>query len=225
MKKENYKVFTDHSHKSVDLFLEEVEKTSPLTNEEEYELWKKMKAGDMSARDKLVEANLRYVVKEAKQYVPSGVPQEDLMQAGSMGLLLAADKFDGERGVKFLSYAKWYVLNEIRKEANTHIGHKCLSLDELRFDDNGTTWVDCLYASNDYNPDSQLRYDMLQTAIQAGVEKKVDLGNLLADYLDMMEAGYSKSDFAKKHQLSNAQMKWFVDAVETESRNALRSAA
>ena len=220
-------VFTDRSQRSVDIYLKEISKMKPLTNEEEYKLWTQMQAGDMKARSRLVEANQQFVVSVAKQYLLSGAALEDLQMAGCEGLMKAVDKFDGERGVKFLTYASWYIENEIRKEAYSHIKHNCLSLDEPIYgdEDDKATMADFVTASEGNAPDWQLRHDILLGTIQRGVEKKLSLGHLLRDYVNMMEDGFTRSDFAKKHQLSQAQMKWFQDVVQTEGRKALGSAA
>lgn len=227
MKKEKRMVFTDRSHKSVDLYLKEIGKTSPLTIEEEYRLGKQIKSGDIEARNKLVEANQRFVVSEAKRFQYSGVLLEDLIMAGCEGLIKAADKFDGERGVRFLTYAESYIENEIRKEANNYIKHNCESLDEAIFGDEDvkSTRADFLLAAEGYAPDWQLRHDTLLRTIQKGVEKKLPTPHLLADYADMRERGYANSDFAKKYHLTRKQMDWFLDVVRTVGRNVLSSAA
>ncbi len=227
MKKQKRIVFTDRGNKSVDMYLKDVSKTFPLATEEEYRLWEQMKNGDTKARNRLVEANQRFVVSVAKQYTYSGVAMEDLMMAGCEGLIKAADKFDGERGVRFLTYAESYIENEIRKEANNYIKHNCESLDEAIFGDEDvkSTRADFLLAAEGYAPDWQLRHDTLLRTIQKGVEKKLPTPHLLADYADMRERGYANSDFAKKYHLTRKQMDWFLDVVRTVGRNVLSSAA
>jgi RNA polymerase primary sigma factor len=80
-----------------------------LTHAEEVDLSRRAKAGDKGARDRLIEKNLRLVVSVAKKYRGMGVPFEDLIQEGNIGLMKAAEKFDPERGWRFSTYATWWV--------------------------------------------------------------------------------------------------------------------
>lgn len=104
-------------------YLRDVRKTKPLPPEEEKELSKRIKKGDSAARDKLVEANLRFVLKIAGEYQGRGVPLNDLISAGNLGLIIAADRYDPKRGYKFISYAVWWIrqnmLNTLQQENRT----------------------------------------------------------------------------------------------------------
>ena len=84
------------------------------------ELAKKAKAGDESARIKLINTNLRFVVTCAKKYTNMGVPLVDLIQSGMVGLCLALDNYQPEKGYKFLSFAVWYIRRELLKEIYNH---------------------------------------------------------------------------------------------------------
>jgi len=84
-----------------------------LTHEEEVDLSKRAKAGDAKARRRLVEKNLRLVVSVAKRYRGYGVPFEDLIQEGNIGLMKAVEKFDPDRGWRFAIYAMWWVRQAI----------------------------------------------------------------------------------------------------------------
>ena len=113
--------FTDRSNSCVDMFLKDINKWHPLTNKEEYELWLLMHQGSKKARDKFINANLRYVVSVAKRYLASGTAFEDLIMAGSLGITKAADMFDASLGYRFISFATWYIECEIRKTAYGHL--------------------------------------------------------------------------------------------------------
>jgi RNA polymerase primary sigma factor len=93
----------------LDHYLAELSRFPPTTREQEIELAHRARAGDESAVNGLVVANLRFVVSVAKRYRDRGVPFPDLVQEGNIGLMLAARKFDPELGVRFISYAVWWV--------------------------------------------------------------------------------------------------------------------
>ena len=94
-------------------YLSEISSSTPLSASAEIELARRIKEGDEEARNGLVEANLRFVVSVAKEYQNRGVPLADLVSAGNMGLITAAERFDENKGFKFISYAVWWVRQAI----------------------------------------------------------------------------------------------------------------
>ncbi len=99
----------------VRMYLKEIGKVRLLTAAEEVQLAKRIEKGDMSAKSRLVEANLRLVVSIAKKYVGRGMLFLDLIQEGNLGLIRAVEKFDYKKGYKFSTYATWWIRQAITR--------------------------------------------------------------------------------------------------------------
>ena len=100
---------------SLQLFLKDIGKVRLLTAQEEVGLAKRIERGDLDAKEKMVESNLRLVVSIAKNYRNQGLPFLDLIQEGTLGLVRAAEKFDYRRGFKFSTYATWWIRQAIAR--------------------------------------------------------------------------------------------------------------
>lgn len=98
---------------SLGLYLNDIQRYSLLTREQENELARRARAGDANARDTLIRSNLRFVITIAKKYAGNGVPLEDLVNEGNLGLVRAVERFDPDRGYKFISYAVWWIRQAI----------------------------------------------------------------------------------------------------------------
>lgn len=105
---------------NLDLYFQEVKAYSLLSRDEECELARGIHANDNEALHTLVKANLRFVVSIAKEYAHYGVPLEDLINEGNLGLLKAAQRFDETRGYKFISYAVWWIRQSILAALANH---------------------------------------------------------------------------------------------------------
>ena len=107
------KSITNRESESLEKYLQEIGKVDLVTAEEEVTLAQKIKEGDQLALEKLVKANLRFVVSVAKQYQHNGLSLNDLINEGNVGLVKAAQKFDETKGFKFISYAVWWIRQSI----------------------------------------------------------------------------------------------------------------
>ena len=92
-----------------------IDKGKLLTHREEIDLSKRAKAGDKKARQRLIEKNLRLVISVAKKYRGMGLPFEDLIQEGNIGLMKAVEKYDPDRGWRFSTYATWWVRQAVQR--------------------------------------------------------------------------------------------------------------
>ncbi len=101
------------SRANLGVYLKEISRIALLSREEEHELARRARAGDESAKSRLVEANLRLVVQIARRYLNRGLPLPDLIEEGNLGLLRAVEKFEPERGLRFSTYGTWWIRQAI----------------------------------------------------------------------------------------------------------------
>jgi RNA polymerase primary sigma factor len=116
-RKENQKIERESSETPELLakYLAHIGQGSLLTHQEEIDLSLRAKAGDRRARQRLIEKNLRLVVSVAKKYRGYGLPFEDLIQEGNIGLMKAVEKFDPDRGFRFSTYATWWIRQAVQR--------------------------------------------------------------------------------------------------------------
>ena len=121
----------NEKEETTSIYYREKRGRNPLTNEQERELAIGMENGDETCREKLITANLKFVSCVARKFRNSGVPFSDLVSVGNMALVKAADKFDYRKGVRFISYAVWWVKNAMIDLVNEYRGNH----EEDSFDD------------------------------------------------------------------------------------------
>ena len=114
------KQITNRDTRSLEKYFQEISKIELITPDEEAELAKRIREGDQIALNKLVNANLRFVVSAAKQYQGKGLRLSDLINEGNIGLVKAAKRFDETRGFKFISYAVWWIRQSILQAMSEH---------------------------------------------------------------------------------------------------------
>jgi RNA polymerase primary sigma factor len=115
-KRQGYKTSQSTDDENVlSMYLKEINKIPLLTREEEDKYARAAAAGDKTAKDKLVQANLRFVVNVAKKYQNQGLPLSDLISEGNIGLMNAIERFDVDKGYHFISYAVWWIRQAILK--------------------------------------------------------------------------------------------------------------
>lgn len=105
----------EHFDDAIKLYLREIQKTKLLSADEEKELASRIAKGDKSARDRMIESNLRLVVKIAKRYINRGLPFLDLIEEGNMGLIKAVERFKLSKECRFSTYATWWIRQSIER--------------------------------------------------------------------------------------------------------------
>jgi len=121
----------DRESSTLRAYFDDIADSTPLSREREVELSARIQDGDQDARDELVQANLRFVIDVAKNYQNRGLSFPDLISAGNLGLMTAAERFDGTRGYKFISYAVWWIRQSILQTIAEHVRTVRLPLNKL----------------------------------------------------------------------------------------------
>ncbi len=114
------KSITNRETASLDKYLQDIGKEELITADEEVQLAQRVKQGDQRALEKLVKANLRFVVSVARNYQNQGLPLSDLINEGNIGLIRAAHRFDEKKNFKFISYAVWWIRQAILQSLANH---------------------------------------------------------------------------------------------------------
>ena len=114
-RKDTEMMAAENDNEVLSIYLAEINRIPLLSHEEEYELAVKAKGGDRKARERILNANLRFVVSVAKKFRGQGLPLSDLINEGNIGLITALDKFEPEKGYHFISYAVWWIRQAIMK--------------------------------------------------------------------------------------------------------------
>jgi len=191
------------------LYLKEINNISLLTREEEETYARAAAQGDQRAKDKLVQANLRFVVNVAKKYQNQGLPLADLISEGNIGLLNAIERFDVEKGYHFISYAVWWIRQAILKaicEKSRMIrlplnrANELVQIEkarkEIQWDSNSEPEVEAVAKQLDMDPDHvaeliNISRDLVSLDTPIYDEKD---SSLLSDFIE--DRGYKSPDDA-----------------------------
>ena len=224
----------------INLYLKQIENNRPLTMEEEQELGRRILAGDTTARNKLIEANLRFVLTCAIEMVTPFVPIEELIAAGNYGLTVAATRYNPSYDNHFCSYAVHHIRRAIREAIRTWACSvkaptlpqgllACLSLDDCHDadDDNWSRDLIDRIAAEPLSSDVRRSFEETKEELRTFLSKwyyPSDV-NLLLDLAQMIYDGYSISDLAKKYGLPIRKMKAIIaDLREKALLHQLRTA-
>lgn len=166
----------------LDEYLLQLKKHAPMSREEEIRVARRARAGDPRAIRELVQANLRFVVTVAKQYRGRGLPFSDLIQQGNLGLLTAAKKFDPERGVKFISYAVWW----IRQGMQAALAHHARA---VRVPLNRAAEIQKLVRTR-----AKMKEELGRDPTHAEIAEWLDMDTAIVEMLDSLLAGEVRLD-------------------------------
>ena len=154
---------TTRDDAALDKYLVDISREKLISTDEEVELAQKIHKGDQRALNKLVRANLRFVVSVAKQYQNQGLSLNDLVNEGNIGLVKAAQKFDETRGFKFISYAVWWIRQSILQAISEQSRIVRMPLNQVGFQSKLSKAIVNFEQENERRPSVQELADILET--------------------------------------------------------------
>ena len=157
------KSITNRQNAALDKYLVDISREKLISTDEEVELAQKIHKGDQRALNKLVRANLRFVVSVAKQYQNQGLSLNDLVNEGNIGLVKAAQKFDETRGFKFISYAVWWIRQSILQAISEQSRIVRMPLNQVGFQSKLSKAIVNFEQENERRPSVQELADILET--------------------------------------------------------------
>jgi RNA polymerase primary sigma factor len=166
---------------SIAKYLKEIDKIQLLTREQEVDLSKRAAEMDMIAKNKLIQANLRFVVNIAKKYQKRGLPLIDLISEGNLGLITAAEKFDYTRGYHFISYAVWWIKQSILKALSEKTRLIRLPLNRA----NQLMQIERLRKESDFDEKEDFSTDEISRKMKISKESVQDILNAAKDYVSL----------------------------------------
>ncbi|QFQ11701.1 RNA polymerase sigma factor RpoD/SigA [Pseudoprevotella muciniphila] len=160
------KSITNRQSAALDKYLVEIGREELISTDEEVELAQRIHSGDREALERLVKANLRFVVSVAKQYQNQGLALNDLIDEGNLGLIKAAQKFDETRGFKFISYAVWWIRQSILQAISEQSRIVRMPLNQVGFQSKLTKAIVSFEQENERRPSVRELAEILNTDVQ-----------------------------------------------------------
>lgn len=202
----------------LDSYFNEIQSIRRLTSEEEKELSIKIQKGDKNALNKLVYHNLRFVVNIAKNYRDRGVPFADIISEGNLGLIRAASKFDGEKNVKFISYAVWWIKNSINECIETYNRNKeSISYEDYVFNNHSEIKYQFDLVNEDFENkinDIQSRRDTIDILLKCLHEREIKILTLFYGLGNGKEM--TLDEVGKEMNLTNERVRQIKDGALTK---------
>ena len=211
-------------------YIEEIAHEQLLSDKEEQELAEKIKIGDAMALEKLTKANLKFVVSLAHQYRNRGLGEDDLISEGNIGMMYAAQRFDGKKGVRFVVFAAPYIrkaMEEAIKEQSTlyklpkneknkyeKIRSRALSIDQPVpvGSNNNFTLQHILENENAKQTDDQLNQDILSNEIQKGLDVLDEREKRIITYIyGLTGSHYAMAEIAEEMGLKRERVRQIRD--------------
>lgn len=211
-------------------YIEEIVHEQLLSDKEEQELAEKIKIGDAMALEKLTKANLKFVVSLAHQYRNRGLGEDDLISEGNIGMMYAAQRFDGKKGVRFVVFAASYIrkaMEEAIKEQSTlyklpkkeknkyeKIRSRALSIDQPVpvGSNNNFTLQHILENENAKQTDDQLNQDILSNEIQKGLDVLDEREKRIITYIyGLTGSHYTMAEIAEEMGLKRERVRQIRD--------------
>lgn len=211
-------------------YIEEIAHEQLLSDKEEQELAEKIKIGDAMALEKLTKANLKFVVSLAHQYRNRGLGEDDLISEGNIGMMYAAQRFDGKKGVRFVVFAAPYIrkaMEEAIKELSTlyklpkneknkyeKIRSRALSIDQPVpvGSNNNFTLQHILENENAKQTDDQLNQDILSNEIQKGLDVLDEREKRIITYIyGLTGSHYTMAEIAEEMGLKRERVRQIRD--------------
>lgn len=216
------KQVTNRDTASLDKYLHDISKVDLITAEEEVELAKRIRKNDTAALNRLVKANLRFVVSVSKQYQNQGLSLPDLINEGNLGLIKAANRFDETRGFKFISYAVWWIRQSILQALAEQARIVRLPLNKIGSINKINKTLSCLEQKFERDP----TYEEIANELEIAPKSVIDSLRIGNRHISM-DAPISKEEDANMYDVllssdsSSADKKLIKESLQKEIERAI----
>ena len=220
------KVVVDDFDQQQRRYFEEISKTTPLTKEEEFELWKDYKENNnIEARNKLVEANLKFVATIANSYRGRGLSYSDLIAEGNVGLIRAMDKFEATRGYKIISYAVWWIRQSIMEAISKRnsVGGEELpqEYEEQGSDDAETIYFNKKEIPSAFVEETDEKFDNKQTVSELLTILDDRENEIITRYFGLLEEPAKLEDIGNELHLSKERVRQIMEKALKKMRSSI----